>query len=84
MSVEAMLQRLAQIKEQRRQLDQQEKELVDLLRTTIQQQTDRLKALGYDLVPQQPVGPVPQPAGPLTVPPPPGTAPLPVLAPGTD
>jgi hypothetical protein len=55
-----MLQRLAQIKEQPRQLEQQEQQLVDQLRTTLKQHTDRLKAVGYDLVPQ-PAEPVQQP-----------------------
>ncbi|HTK76268.1 MAG TPA: hypothetical protein VL371_13475 [Gemmataceae bacterium] len=82
-SVEQMLQRLAQIKEQRRQLEQQEKELVDQLRTAIKQQTDKLKALGYELVPQPdgrlqpPADPIPQPAAPANPAIPPPVAPTP-------
>jgi hypothetical protein len=61
-----------------------EKDLVDQLRTTMKQHTDKLKALGYDLVPQlaaplqppvnippQPAEVRPQPADtPFVVPPP--------------
>jgi hypothetical protein len=61
------------IKEQRRQLEQQEKELVDQLRATIKLHTDKLKALGYDLAPE-PVKPPPQPTE--VGPPPPGVPPF--------
>jgi hypothetical protein len=76
-SVDEMLQRLAEIKEQRRQLERQEEQLVDQLRTKMKQHTDRLKALGYDLVPQ-PAGPPPQPADD---PPQPANTPLPIPVP---
>jgi len=74
-SVDEMLQRLAQIKEQRRQLERQERELVDQLRTAMKQHTDRLKALGYDLVPQ-PAASLPHPADVPPPQPPVGTPPL--------
>jgi hypothetical protein len=56
-TVEELLEHLARIKDQQKQLAQHEKQIVEALRKAMKDQKAKFKALGYDLEPQPAAAP---------------------------